>query len=118
MTQAMTNAALWIAQITALYAWKILGMDGAGNLLTAWIVVMFILVSLFVVMADTKKPYVKPKGLPWWVNRPLNVLFFCALAWFGHGWLAAMYGISCFVSTAVHGAWRLEHEKRVKAAAA
>lgn len=112
MTKVLQAIALWACQLGALYAWEILGIDGAGNVLSAWIAVLLALTVVFFIGVDFKKPYQQPGGLPKWIVRPLNLAFFLALVWFGHGWLATAYGLAVLITMAIHLSWKAEHEKR------
>ncbi|HVR48528.1 MAG TPA: hypothetical protein VMS38_02230 [Pseudorhodoferax sp.] len=117
MPKVLTDLALWSSQFAALYAWKVLGIEGAGNLLTALITALLVLALLSVLLLDIKKPYKKLKGLPRWITRSLSLGLFGVLVWFGHGWLAAMYGTATVLLIALHVAWSAKHDKRQAQAA-
>ncbi|MES2973378.1 MAG: hypothetical protein V4757_07205 [Pseudomonadota bacterium] len=91
--KAVISIIVWAWMFACLYAWDILGMDGAGNLLIAWMVVLASLAVLGV--AVLKPEQIKGAGaLPRWVRLPLAASFFILLVWFGHGWLAALYALT------------------------
>ncbi|KQP43927.1 hypothetical protein [Pseudorhodoferax sp. Leaf274] len=116
MNHALVGLALWALQIAALYAWEFLGIEGAGNLLTAWIVVLFVLTLVTIFTLDTSKPYTKPKGLPKQITRSLSLAFVGAMVWFGHGWLAATFFVTAVLGMATHAVWAKEHAERQVAA--
>lgn len=92
-------------QFCALYCWKVLKIEGAGNLLIGWVILLLIAAVLLMVTADFKAPP-PPRGLPAWLRYSMAWLFLGTLVWFGHGWLAGAYGASMSITFVTLGAWR------------
>lgn len=113
LKQATTLAAVWGGQFGALYAWEVLGIEGAGNLLTFWLATMLVLTMLYVLLVDYDKPYTPGLRLPAVVRATKHLLFIGALVWFGHAWLAVIYALTNVVAIGIDTAWKKAHEERL-----
>lgn len=99
--KAMVAITGWAAQFGALYAWDVLDIRGAGNLLTAWIVFLACAAVLAALIAPAEGS--QERALPKQISRPLGLLFLALLIWFGHGVLAACYS-AAWIGTAIYAA--------------
>ena len=80
-----------------LVAWKFWGVAGAGNLLTAWVIVAGLLGAALVFGPPGEADLTDSRVLGYRVVRVLDLGMAAALFWFGHSllgilWLAANLG--------------------------
>lgn len=113
LKQATTLAVIWGGQFGALYAWEVLGIEGAGNLLTFWLAAMLALMVLYVLLVDYDKPYAPGLRLPLPVRTTKHLLFVGALVWFGHAWLAVIYVVTNVITAGIDTAWKKAHDERL-----
>ncbi len=80
------------AECVLLLAWKVGDVQGAGNVLTAWVVIAGVLgIGMFlpaVQLAEHERPL--PYAYGWKAIRFLGVALAVALLWYGHSLLAVM----------------------------
>ncbi len=98
-----------LIEVALLYAWKIEGMAGAGNVLTAWIVIagMFGVAALgFAAQPDgaTQGPVIEAYGLI--AGQVLGVVFAGAMFWCGHSLLGSLCLLAMFGEVAYRSALR------------
>lgn len=85
------SSLIYAALFSALYGWKVLGIEGAGNLVLGWCVLLLLIGLLMVVgaLATTPKLPEDRKGLPVFISRLAFWSFAVLLLWFGHWWMFA-----------------------------
>ncbi|QNP60537.1 hypothetical protein [Paenacidovorax monticola] len=66
-----------------LYAWKVEGIEGAGNVLAAWCALLFVLAGCLAAYHRDDAPPV-PSALPFGIGRMLSLGEAAVLLWFGH----------------------------------
>lgn len=90
--KAAITILIWAWQLACLYAWEILGMEGAGNLLTAWLVVCSFVATLGLFVADHKD--MPAPNLLTAISPVYRSVMLVALIWFGHGFLGTLYALT------------------------
>lgn len=102
----MKNAMSWAQYIATqilifacLYAWKILGVEGAGNLLQAmlWTFATLGIAVGFIDARGTRSPRSELRSA---VGTCTSLILLAALCWYGHMVLAAAYALGLVGSAA------------------
>lgn len=86
---------------TALIAGLVYGIEGAMNVVAAYVGFAFV-VSLFVNSNESIK-YLKERGapaFPMWLNRLVDAAGAVLLVWHGHFFLAGLLAVSCLLCAA------------------
>ncbi|WP_322997166.1 hypothetical protein [Castellaniella sp.] len=85
------SAALHIAAGAALYAWRVLGVEQAGNVFIFWMWFVAILFSFsFLASFDLPKKRLRKNRLLTWMNLSAWLFFVGTLVWIGYVFLPSV----------------------------
>lgn len=113
--KATISLALHAVVYLLLYAWKVEGIEGAGNVLAAWCALLFVLAGCLAAYHRDDAPPV-PSALPFGIGRMLSFGEAAVLLWFGH-WIM-FSAFLCFLLIRIGSEKKRREYRAAKAAGA